>query len=65
MLNIEDIKLINKIFNNEEVESDSANKLKEKISLVCEQIAIQEKAQKDMAKLQDKIVALNKVESEE
>lgn len=65
MLNIEDIKLINKIFNNEEVESELANKLKEKISLVCEQIAIQEKAQEDMAKLQDKIVALNKVESEE
>jgi len=65
MLNIEDIKLINKIFNNEEVESKSANKLKEKISLVCEQIALQEKAQEDMAKLQDKIVALNKVESEE
>ena len=65
MLNIEDIKLINKIFNNEEVESESANKLKEKISLVCEQIVIQEKAQEDMAKLQDKIVALNKSESEE
>lgn len=64
MLNIEDIKLINKIFNNEEVESESANKLKEKISLVCDQIAIQEKAQEDMAKLQDKIVGLNKVESE-
>lgn len=65
MLNIDDIKLINKIFNNKEVESELADKLKEKISLVCEQIAIQEKAQEDMAKLQDKIVALNKTESEE
>lgn len=65
MLNVNDIKLLNKVLeNDEELDEIEVGKLKSKISLVCEQIEIQEKAQEEMAKLQDKIVALNKVEEE-
>lgn len=65
MLNVNDIKLLNRILkNDEELNEIEVGKLKSKISLVCEQIEIQEKAQIEMAKIQDKIVALNKVEEE-
>lgn len=58
MLNIEDIKLLNKAL--ERVNDEEFKKIKEKISLVCKQIEIQEKAQMEIASIQDKIVALNK-----
>jgi len=58
MLNIEDIKLLNKAL--ESVSSEEFKKIKEKISLVCQQIEINEKAQQEIASLQDKIVDLNK-----
>lgn len=58
MLNIEDIKLLNKAL--ESVEAEEFKKIKEKISLVCKQIEINEKAKMEIASLQDKIVALNK-----
>ena len=67
MLNVNDIKLLNRVLKGEDITSETeieVEKLKSKISLVCEQIEIQEKAQEEMAKLQDKIVALNKVEEE-
>ena len=54
MLNIEDIKLINKALDS--VNDEEFLKLKEKISLVCQQIEINEKAQQEIASLQDKIV---------
>ena len=44
MLNIEDIKLLNKAL--ESVSSEEFKKIKEKISLVCQQIEINEKAHK-------------------
>ena len=58
MLNIEDIKLINKAL--ESVSGEEFSKLKVKVSLVCQQIEINEKAQQEIASLQDKIVDLNK-----
>lgn len=58
MLNIEDIKLLNKAL--ESVSSEEFKKIKEKIGLVCQQIEINEKAQQEIASLQDKIVDLNK-----
>lgn len=58
MLNIEDIKLINKALEN--VYEEEFLKIKEKVSLVCQQIEINEKAQQEIASLQDKIVDLNK-----
>lgn len=58
MLNIEDIKLINKAL--ESVSGEEFSKLKVKVSLVCKQIEINEKAQQEIASLQDKIVDLNK-----
>lgn len=65
MLNVGDIKLLNKMIKNEDdLDLIEVEKVKSKISLVCEQIEIQEKAQEEMAKIQDKIVALNKVEEE-
>lgn len=66
MLNVNDIKLLNKMLKNEDdLDLVEVEKVKSKISLVCEQIEIQEEAQVEMAKIQDKIVALNKVEENE
>lgn len=68
MLNVNDLKLLNRVLKGEDITSDieiEVEKLKSKVSLVCEQIEIQEKAQEEMAKLQDKIVALDKVEENE
>lgn len=64
MLNVNDLKLLNRVLSGEDITSDievEVEKLKSKISLVCEQIEIQEEAQKEIAKIQDKIVALDKV----
>lgn len=55
MLSIEEIKLIGKVLNGEDVDFTL---LKEKVNLVIQQIEISEKAQKDMAEIQDKIVKL-------
>lgn len=67
MLNVNDIKLLNRMIKNEDdLDLAEVEKVKSKISLVCEQIEIQEEAQIEMAKIQDKIVSLNnKVEENE
>lgn len=57
MLTVEEIKLINKILNGEDID---ITKIKEKVNLICEQIKISEEAQKKMAEIQDKIVELDK-----
>ncbi len=59
MLTVEEIKIINKILNGEDID---ITKIKEKVNLICEQIKISEEAQKKMAEIQDKIVELDKVE---
>ena len=55
MLTIEEIKLIGKILNGEDVDFTT---LKEKVNLVIKQIEISEKAQNDIAEIQDKISKL-------
>lgn len=62
MLNLEDVKTINGIFRKiEELKidlTDVESKEIEKISLLVKQIFIQEKAQEEIAKIQDEIVKL-------
>lgn len=58
MLSREELRLINEILNELELKEEK-EKLKVKISLLCEQLDIMEKAQKDAAEIQDKIVALD------
>lgn len=62
MLNLEDVKIINGIFGKlEELKidlTDVESKEIEKISLLVKQIFIQEKAQDEIAKIQDEIVKL-------
>lgn len=59
MLSREEIRLLNKILGGIPLVSDEENKLKEKLSLICEQLSVMEKAQEDAAKIQDKIAALD------
>lgn len=60
----EDLLLINEILEDLEFEDDAKTKLKNKLALVVEQIKVMEKAQKDAAEIQDKIVALEGKENE-
>ena len=55
MLSLDEIKLIGKILNGEDVDFTI---LKEKVNLVVKQIEISEEAQKQIAEIQDKIVKL-------
>ncbi len=57
MLSREELKLLNEILQGLDLENEK-NKLKEKLSLICEQLVIMEKSQEEVAKIQDKIVAL-------
>lgn len=58
MLSREELRLLNNLLKDEELEGD-AKKLQTKLGLIIEQIDIMEKAQKDAAEIQDKIVALD------
>lgn len=58
MLSKEELKLINEVFESLELDGEK-DKLKKKISLINKQLEIMEKAQKDAAEIQDKIVALD------
>lgn len=58
MLSREELRLINEILNELELK-DEKEKLKVKITLLCEQLDIMEKAQKDAAEIQDKIAHLD------
>lgn len=55
MLSLDEIKLLSKVLNGEDIDFST---LKEKLNLIVKQIEIQEKAQQEMALLQDKIVKL-------
>lgn len=55
MLSIEEIKLLSKVLNGEDIDFSL---LKEKLNLIVKQIEIQENAQREMALLQDEIVKL-------
>lgn len=58
MLSREELRLLNEILGGLELDGEK-DKLKTKLSLIIEQLDIMEKAQKDAAKIQDKIVALD------
>lgn len=65
MLKNEDLKVINMLLKGEEVEEILSNKVKQKVEYVVEMLDFQEKAQEEMAKIQDKIVSLDKVSKNE
>ena len=58
MLSREELRLLNEILGGLELDGEK-DKLKTKLSLIIEQLDIMEKAQKDAAEIQDKIVALD------
>lgn len=58
MLSKEELKLINEIFENLELDGEK-EKLKTKLSLIVDQLSIMDKAQEEVAKIQDKIVSLD------
>lgn len=58
MLSREELRLLNEILGGLELDGDKA-KLQSKLSLICEQLTVMEKAQEDAAKIQDKIQALD------
>ena len=58
MLSREELRLLNELLKDLELEGEK-KKLQTKLSLLCEQLDIMEKAQNDAALIQDKIVALD------
>ena len=65
MLNKEELKLINEIFEKfigDNLLDEDGKKLKKKLSLLMEQISIMEKAQTDAGKIQEEIQKLESVD---
>ena len=58
MLSREELRLLNEILGGLELEGEK-EKLKTKLSLIIEQLNLMEKSQEEIAKIQDKIVALD------
>ena len=58
MLSREELRLLNDLLKDEELDGES-KKLQTKLGLLVEQLDVMEKAQKDAAEIQDKIVALD------
>ena len=58
MLSKEELRLLNDILGGLELDGEKA-KLKTKLSLIIEQLNVMEKSQEEVAKIQDKIVALD------
>lgn len=58
MLSREELRLLNEILGGLELDGEKA-KLKTKLSLIIEQLNVMEKSQEEVAKIQDKIVALD------
>ena len=58
MLSREELRLLNEILGGLELDGEK-DKLKTKLSLIIEQLNIMEKSQEEVAKIQDKIVALD------
>lgn len=63
MLSREELRLLNELLKDLELEGES-KKLQTKLSLLCEQLDIMEKAQNDAAIIQDKIQKLEDDENE-
>lgn len=67
MLNKDELKLINEIFEKfigDNLLDEDGKKLKKKLSLLMEQISIMEKAQIDTGKIQEEIQKLESVDDE-
>ena len=58
MLSREELRLLDEILGGLELDGEKA-KLKTKLSLIIEQLNVMEKSQEEVAKIQDKIVALD------
>ena len=58
MLSREELRLLNDILGELELDGEK-EKLKTKLSLIIEQLNLMEKSQEEVAKIQDKIVALD------
>lgn len=58
MLSREELRLLNEILGGLELDGEK-DKLKTKLSLIIEQLNLMEKSQEEVAKIQDKIVALD------
>ena len=58
MLSREELRLLNEILGWLELDGEK-DKLKTKLSLIIEQLNLMEKSQEEVAKIQDKIVALD------
>ena len=58
MLSRDELRLLNEILGGLELEGEK-DKLKTKLSLIIEQLNLMEKSQEEVAKIQDKIVALD------
>ena len=58
MLSREELRLLNEILGGLELDGEKS-KLKTKLSLIIEQLNLMEKSQEEVAKIQDKIVALD------
>lgn len=63
MLSREELRLLNEILGELELEGEK-DKLKTKLSLIIEQLNLMEKSQEEVAKIQDKIVALDGVKDD-
>lgn len=63
MLSREELRLLNELLKDLELDGEK-KKLQTKLSLLCEQLDIMEKAQKDAAEIQDKIQKLDGDENE-
>ena len=63
MLSREELRLLNELLKDLELEGEK-KKLQTKLSLLCEQLDIMEKAQNDAALIQDKIQKLDGDENE-
>lgn len=58
MLSREELRLLNEILGGLDLDGEK-DKLKTKLSLIIEQLNLMEKSQEEVAKIQDKIVALD------
>ena len=58
MLSRDELRLLNEILGGLELDGEK-DKLKTKLSLIIEQLNLMEKSQEEVAKIQDKIVALD------
>ena len=60
MITPEEVKLLQKLLNDEEVDSKEADKLSKKLDLIVEQIEIQDEANKKLQEVREKLDKLEK-----